>query len=94
MRWIYGRIVEATGWTYPQIDALRVSEMEELFEHWREEPPAGVVLRAHYPTKRQSGTTSLPAQDRDITPREVTQAEFDALVAESRRGAEKYGSAL
>lgn len=75
---LYGRIVEATGWTYPQIDALEMCDAREMVAHWQDEPPLAVCARAFLGVP---AAPDLDEGDFDFKPVEVTEQEFAAAAA-------------
>ena len=44
---IYGHIATATGWTFREIDALTMWDVNDLFEYWQESPPTHVLVAAY-----------------------------------------------
>ena len=43
---LYARIVAATGWSWDQVDALTIPRYRAMQRHWRDYPPAHLLLRA------------------------------------------------
>jgi hypothetical protein len=87
IRWVYGRIRDELHWSNAAIDELRVSEMEEIFEHWRDEPPVGACVRAWLGVKPAT-LASAPKVAADVPAmlKEVTLEQFERL----RREAEGF----
>jgi hypothetical protein len=86
---LYGQLRDAYDWTNPTIDALTVGESDEIVEHWREQPPLAVVIR-HHLGYRETAPSNEEAPAR-IETREVTQAQFDRIVAEHKACAASRG---
>ncbi len=45
---MYGALATACGYTFPEIDAMTMSEANMLMDYWREFPPAHILLRARW----------------------------------------------
>lgn len=76
---------------------MSLAEAEDIIEHWREEPSIGVVLRA---ALRAEGTTTrmpasnMPRRPEDIpmpVPTEISQQEFEKMVAAEQAFADRHG---
>ena len=63
-----------------QIDALTLDDVDDLLEHWRESPPLVECVRAWLGIK----PPEVAAVPESQTPRELTAAEFDAVVAQAQ----------
>lgn len=88
---LYGRIVEATGWSFAVIDQIELRDVRELMRHWLDEPPLAACVRAWMGVPPAPDLTPRPDRGK---PKEITQAEFDqmfrqmqGLASEFNRGA-------
>lgn len=87
---MYGRIVDGAGWTFNEIDDLTLSDVEMLFLHWSEEPPLAMCVRAWIGVKpadagAEDGGNARPQKV------EMTQEEWNEMVAGMKANAELYG---
>jgi len=90
---VYGRIIDATNWTFPEVDALMLDEVEVLVSYWRKAPPLADVVRAFAGVEVAAGdsvrTSAQP--EAPFAPREVTEAEFANIVRAKAAFAEEFG---
>lgn len=73
---VYWLLVKETGWTYPEIDALLLSDFEEIAAQWARASEEGTVEEA---------------QDMPTGPRELTEEEFRRIAGAEEAFAEKHG---
>ena len=43
---LYGLLATSCGYTYPQIDAMSLSQVRELLGYWRQHPPVHLLVAA------------------------------------------------
>jgi hypothetical protein len=84
IRRIFGRIQEEFKWTDDVVDALLWARVEEILEHWREEPPIGAVVRAWLRVEPGQTETSKALQ-------EMSVEEYEKLKANMAANAQMYG---
>lgn len=78
---LYWRIAEATGWTYAEIDAMRMRDFNEMIGCWREDPPLPLVVRAYL----GAGSAAVePDDDEPQEPREITEEEWQRMIAREK----------
>ena len=71
----------ATGWTLPEIDALSMDDVTELFAEWNEDPPMAEIVKARCGFQRKT-----PADEVSTEPKDITEAEWDRMVASFTAG--------
>ena len=87
---LYGLIVEATGWTYTQIDALTFDEADELMENC---PSLVLMLEASRRSVPQEARPATGARRGSAeNPIETTEQGFAQLVAALKADAAANGS--
>lgn len=89
LRRVYWEIVEATGWTFSEIDRLTGEDVAGLYEAWTSSPPMAVAVKAYLgirPSGEPRPTSRAPAK-----PIELTEQQFAALVAETKAFARQHG---
>lgn len=69
---LYGRLATALGWTFPQIDDLLFSDVDELSEYWRINPPVHELVANYFEYK-------APEPEASFDP-EQQQAELEGLI--------------
>lgn len=77
---MYGRIIGATGWRLPEIDALSCDDVTELFREWNEDPPMAEIVKAWVGFERRE------PEEAPTTMREVTLAEWERMKASMQSG--------
>lgn len=82
---VYGQIVDRTGWTLDEIDALTLDDVADLYAHWREEPPLSDVVRALARWQPPEVVQEAPSG------KAVTEEEFRRIVAGVQADAEQFG---
>jgi hypothetical protein len=65
MALLYGRILTATGWAFPHIDELTMTDVEDLNEFWKEQAGSGTTFEATTP--------------QSVEPREITEEEWKRI---------------
>jgi hypothetical protein len=71
--------VDRTGWTLPDIYALTIEEVDELFQHWSSEPSQIEFVRA---LARWEGPAEPAGEPRA---KEVSEDQFLAIVADMKK---------
>jgi hypothetical protein len=67
-------LVTSTGWSFPQVDALPLPEVWELFEYWNGWPPAHVLLRGFTGyTGLKAGASEKGASEKELGAAEVSE---------------------
>lgn len=69
---IYGRLATALGWSFPQVDDLHFSDVEDLSEYWRTSPPVHELVATYLEYKP-------PEPEAPFDP-EKQQAELEDLI--------------
>ncbi len=69
---LYGRLATALGWTFPQIDDLLFSDIDDLSEYWRTSPPVHELVAAYLEYK--------PSESKAPFDPEQQQAELEDLI--------------
>lgn len=80
-------MVESFG--FAEVRAVSTDDVMRMLAHWKEEPPIGMVVRAMAGVKPAEADTASAAQAPRKT--ELTQAEYDEMVAGMKANAEMYG---
>lgn len=65
-------MVTVTGWTFEEIDAMSMGDAVDLFEYWRDYPPAHVILRAVY--MKPGAEPQRSSRKQDISEAETVRA--------------------
>lgn len=72
MRRLYWRVVEFLG-SKREADALSMQDVEELAEHWQDEPPVAACVRAYL------GVKPRPTKAKAEPVAEISEAEWERL---------------
>lgn len=72
-RRVYGRIIGGTGWTFAEVDALTLEEVEELQQAWKEDPPMSEVVKAYL------GVVPKEPEGAAAPMKELTEEEWQAM---------------
>lgn len=84
---MYGRIINGTGWTFPEVDAMAVTDAQELLEVWRDDPPLSEMVKVYLGFKPAAEKPkAAPPQ-----PEPLTEEQFRDVVEGNRAEVQRFG---